>query len=260
MRDRIYELEAAGSWKVLYLDTVDSTNTRAKKEALEGAADHTVVIADCQTAGRGRRGRSFDSARGQGIFLSLILRPEFGPDRASMLTLVAGLSVRRALSEQTGLAAQIKWPNDLVIHGRKLCGILTEMSAKPDGIAYLVVGIGVNVNQKEFPEELKSVATSVFQESGKDFDRVLLIEEILRWFDYYYEQFVRAGDLSGLRAEYQSYMINLGQEVVVEQGGNRFTAIATGIDSDGELLIERDGVPEKVLSGEVSVRGVYGYV
>lgn len=260
MREKIYKLETDGSWNVIYLDSVDSTNTFAKLEAGKGATDHTLIIADFQTAGRGRRGRGFESARGQGIFMSLLLRPDFQPSQASMITLVAGLAVRRAILEVTGLETQIKWPNDLVINGRKLCGILTEMSAKPERIEYLVAGIGVNVNQEAFSKELLNVATSVLLETGKKYERAILIEEILRWFEYYYGQFLKTCDLSYLKEEYNSHMINFGGEVIVEQGTEKYSAIATGIDDDGELLIERAGVPGKVLSGEVSVRGVYGYV
>lgn len=246
--------------KIVYLNEVDSTNTRAKTEAELGAPDWTLVTADRQTKGKGRRGRSFDSPNGVGIFMTLILKPDFPPIKASMLTLIAGMAVCRVIRETAGIQALIKWPNDIVADGRKLCGILTEMSAEMDYVNHIVVGIGINVNNREFPDEIKDLATSLFLETGNRFRRSDLIASVMAHFKTLYDTFLQTVDLSALKEEYNSLMINTNRKVLVIRGDERYEAVAKSIDDDGELIVERDGVPGKVLSGEVSVRGVYGYV
>ena len=143
-----------------YFDETDSTNTRARKLAEEGAPHGTLVIADSQSSGKGRRGRLWTSPRGVGIWMSMLLRPDIAPVHASMLTLIAGMAVVRGVKESTGLDAMIKWPNDAVLAGRKICGILTEMSTEDETIRYVITGIGINVNIDEFPEEIRDTATS----------------------------------------------------------------------------------------------------
>lgn len=246
--------------KIVYLDEVDSTNTRAKADAESGAPGWTLVTADRQTKGKGRRGRGFDSPNGVGIFMTLVLKPDFPPIKASMLTLIAGMAVCRGIRETTGIQAMIKWPNDIVADGKKLCGILTEMSAEMDYINHIVVGIGINVNNREFPNEIKDMATSLFLQTGKIFSRSEIIAAVMSHFKTCYDIFLQTADLSRLKEEYNSLMINTNRKVLVIRGDERYEAVARSIDDDGELIVERDGIPERVLSGEVSVRGVYGYV
>jgi BirA family biotin operon repressor/biotin-[acetyl-CoA-carboxylase] ligase len=193
--------------------------------------------------------------------MSLILRPDILPGSASMLTLVAALAVHEGILRETGLETSIKWPNDIVAGGKKLCGILTEMSAELEGIHYVVVGIGINVNMGEFPEEVSSVATSLFLELGEKVRRSSLIASILEAFEGFYEEFISQGDLSGLISVYNSCMINAGREVRILDHAGDYTGKAIGINEKGELLVEmQSGEVKHVISGEVSVRGLYGYV
>ncbi len=244
-----------------YYDTIDSTNIRARRLAEEGAQSGTLVVADCQMAGRGRRGKEWVSPSGKNVFMSLILRPDILPGSASMLTLVAALAVHDGIKRETGLETSIKWPNDIVSNGRKVCGILTEMSAELEGIHYVVTGIGINVNMEEFPKEVRPVATSLLLETGSKVRRSPLIASILESFEAYYEQFMVQGDLSGLKSVYNQYMVNAGREVKILESSGDYTGKALGINEKGELLVEmQSGEVKHVISGEVSVRGLYGYV
>ena len=253
-----------GSWagrEILYLDEVDSTNTAAKKAAENGAVHGTLVVSERQTGGKGRRGRAWDSPRGTGIFMTLILRPNMAPVHASMLTLVAALAVADGIRECTGAETLINWPNALVMSGKKICGILTEMSADPDCINYVAVGIGINVNMEEFPEEIRGVAASIFTETGKKTKRSLLISAVMAAFERYYEVFMKTTDMSGLLEDYNGKLANCGRTVRVLDPAGEYSGTAIGIDREGELLVEmEDTTVRRVLSGEVSVRGIYGYV
>lgn len=253
-----------GSWagrEIHYLDEVDSTNTAAKKAAENGAVHGTLVVSERQTGGKGRRGRAWDSPRETGIFMTLILRPNMAPVHASMLTLVAALAVADGIRECTGAESLIKWPNDIVMSGKKICGILTEMSADPDCINYVAVGIGINVNMEEFPEEIRGVAASIFTETGKKTKRSLLISAVMAAFERYYEVFMKTTDMSGLLEDYNGKLANCGRTVRVLDPAGEYSGTAIGIDREGELLVEmEDTTVRRVLSGEVSVRGIYGYV
>ena len=253
-----------GQWagkEVLYLAVTDSTNTEAKKAAEHGAPHGMLAVAEHQTGGKGRRGRSWDSPEGTGIFMSLILRPAIAPVHASMLTLVAALAVARGIEQCAQVKSLIKWPNDIVINGRKVCGILTEMSADPDCINYVVVGIGINVNMEEFPEEIRSVAASVYTESGKKLRRSTLISAVMEAFEEYYSVFMETADMSRLLEEYNEKLANCGRTVRVLDPAGEYSGMAHGINSQGELLVEtEDKAVKTVISGEVSVRGIYGYV
>lgn len=247
--------------EVEYHATIDSTNIRAKRLAEEGAVSGTLVVADRQDAGRGRRGRAWVSPSGKNVFMSLILRPDILPVSASMLTLVAALAVYDGIKKEAGLSTSIKWPNDIAVHGKKLCGILTEMSAELEGIHYVVVGIGINVNMEAFPEEIRQTATSLFLETGGKVRRSRLIAAIMEAFERYYEEFISQGDLSGLISVYNKHMANAGKEVRVLDPAGEYTGKALGINKKGELLVEiQSGEVKHVISGEVSVRGLYGYV
>lgn len=243
-------------------EEIDSTNVQAKRLGEDGARHGTLVVADTQTAGRGRRGKGWDSPPGSSIYMSLLLRPQFPPDKAAMLTVVMGYSVEKALKSCTDLQVQIKWPNDIVLHGKKLAGILTEMSTEIDCINYVTVGVGINVNMDTFPEELAEKAISLRMEAGRTIQRSRLIAAILKQFEEDYARFVKAGNLSWLVDDYNTCLVNCGREVVIHGEKEPYRAVALGINQEGELLVCRqdDGTEQVVFAGEVSVRGVYGYV
>ncbi|MGN0158285.1 MAG: biotin--[acetyl-CoA-carboxylase] ligase [Brotaphodocola sp.] len=246
---------------LVFLDEIDSTNNEAKRQAEQGAPQGTLVAAERQTAGKGRRGRSWESPKGSGIWMSLLLRPEFEPYHASMLTLVAAMAVEEAIRTLTGLETGIKWPNDIVINGRKVCGILTEMSTDVESIQYVVVGIGINANMAEFPEEICGTATSLKIAGGKEINRAELVAEVMWSWEKYYEIFLKTLDFSALKEDYNKRLVNTGREVRVLAPKGEYTGISRGINDTGELLVQMsDGEVREVMSGEVSVRGIYGYV
>lgn len=250
----------AGQEIVCFTET-DSTNVRARKLEENGAAHGTLVVAEQQTAGRGRRGRGWESPAGSSIYMSLLLRPEFLPNKAPMLTIVMAYSVATALREQTGLDFRIKWPNDIVLNGKKVVGILTEMSTEIEYINHVVIGVGINVNTEAFPEEICATATSIRRESGKTWRRAELIAAILRQFEVQYERFVKEEDLAYLREAYDAILVNCNREVRILGEKDGYRAVALGIDDQGELLVRKeDGTVTSVYAGEVSVRGIYGYV
>lgn len=257
--DRIQNMLQTDRWTIHYMESVDSTNNWARREAEKGAPEGSVYLADMQTAGKGSRGRSWGSPEGTSISMSLVLRPKIELSRISMLTLVMGLGAADGIRAATGMKSEIKWPNDVVCRGRKLCGILTEMG--PDG-HYVVPGIGINVNMDQFPQELADKATSVFLETGKRGDRDRIAAGVLESFGRYYNRFLETGDLTGLMDQYQAILANRGKKVRVLNQTDPYNGTALGIDRFGELLVKRDdtGKTERVFAGEVSVRGIYGYV
>lgn len=246
--------------KMLFFDALDSTNIKAKQLADEGAPNGTYVIAERQDAGKGRRGRTFYSPAGEGIWMSLILKPEINPNHASMITLVAALAVSKAIMEITGRPAGIKWPNDIVMSGKKVCGILTEMSAQFDYVNHVVVGIGINVQNRSFPKDIAAVSTSLFLETKQHFNRAPLVERIWEEFEHYYEIFLQTEDLSNLVKEYNAHLVNLHQAVKVLDLKEPFEGKAMGITPKGELIVDTWESRRLVSTGEVSVRGIYGYV
>lgn len=247
--------------EILYYDETDSTNIQAKYEGEKGAEHGTLVVADRQTAGRGRRGRSWESPRGICIYMTLLLRPELSPVKAPMLTLVMALSVAEAVRENTGMDACIKWPNDIVLNKKKICGILTEMSTDIEGINYVVTGAGINVNQDTFPDNICEIATSLLIEGGERIRRSSLIASVMARYEENYQIFMETEDLSGLREKYNGMLVNCGKEVRVLEPGNEYCAHAFGINDKGELVVETPGGERKqIYAGEVSVRGIYGYV
>lgn len=246
---------------LVFLSQVDSTNNEARKLAESGAPNGTLVVAKVQTAGKGRRGRSWTSPPGSGIWMSLILRPEFMPESASMLTLLAAMAVCGGIREITGLESRIKWPNDVVMGAKKVCGILTEMSTEEDCIRHVVVGMGINVNILEFPEEIREKATSLALEAGKTVKRAPVVDAVMRHWEKCYETYLDTLDMRILKNDYNSHLINYGRQVQVLTPLGSYEGIARGINDRGELLVERSGGEvRQVVSGEVSVRGIYGYV
>lgn len=246
--------------EIFYYPVVDSTNTRAKQLAEDGYPSGTLVVAEQQDAGKGRRGRNWESPRGAGIFMTLMLKPEINPNNASMLTLVAALAVSAGITKRTGRPAGIKWPNDIVMNGKKVCGILTEMSAQFDYVNHIVIGIGINVHNEIFPEEISHMATSLYLETKEHINRAALMEEIWEQFEYYYAIFLETEDLSGLVKEYDAHLVNMHQIVKVLDPKEPFEGKAMGISPRGELIVDTWESRKLVSSGEVSVRGIYGYV
>lgn len=246
---------------LLYFDVTGSTNAEAKKQAESNAPDGLLVVADSQEQGRGRRGRSWEAPGGVNIYMTLLLKPSFLPEQASMVTLVMALSVAQAITDLSGLKAEIKWPNDIVVNKKKVVGILTELTMETDYIRHLVCGVGINVNQKDFPASISETATSLYLESGKAYSRAELIALTMERFEANYEAFCHQGDLSGLMAPYNKLLVNRQAQVKVLDPKGEYEGLALGINKMGELLVRKaDGTEESVYAGEVSVRGIYGYV
>ena len=266
--DVIYEQELRSllhtKWfgnRILYFDSIDSTNNELKRQAETQVCHGLLAVAEEQTAGRGRRGHGWVSPPGTGIWFSFLLKPEVSPDKASMLTLVAAMAVARAITDTTGLESQIKWPNDIVVNKKKVCGMLTELSAEMTQINYVVIGIGINANNREFPDEIKETASSLFIESGKPVKRAAVIEAVGRYFEQYYDEFIKVGDLSLIMDEYNGMLANAGKQVRIISNDSEEVYTAIGINPQGELVVkDADGNVKDIRSGEVSVRGLYGYV
>ncbi|MBQ9598687.1 MAG: biotin--[Clostridia bacterium] len=238
--------------RLFIYDETDSTNERAKAS---GEIEGSVFIAEVQNHGKGSRGRGWVSPRGTGIWHSILLKPDIPPSEVSQITLVAGLAVCKAI----GMGAKIKWPNDIVIGTKKVCGILTEMSAETDMVHYVVCGIGINVNTENFDAEIKHRATSMYIESGDKQIRNDIIARELNYFEYYYKKFLEGG-LGAILDEYKENCVTIGRDVTVIYKKENVTGKAVDIDENGALVVETTDGTIRVTSGEVSVRGIYGYV
>ena len=242
---------------IYFYEETDTTNNRTRELALEGAPEGTLVVAEKQTAGRGRRGKVWESPLGTGIWMSLVLRPQIAPAEASVLTLLCGLATAEAIEAETGLSAGIKWPNDILINGKKAVGILTEMDCEMSEVHFVIPGIGINVNTASFPPEIAEIATSLYLECGKTVSRRRLVHKVLERLEEHYETFLRTGSFAAMLEDYRKHCITLGKEVHV-LGREPFFAEALDITPEGELLVRRadNGKEEVVFSGEVSIRGV----
>jgi len=240
--------------RIYHFFKIDSTNSVAMRLGESGEPHGTIVLAEEQTAGRGRAGREWTSEKSAGIYCSILLRPPIPPAHAPLLTLVAGLAARDAAAEDLDTLPDIRWPNDLLVGGRKVCGILTEMHAEPDRIHYAVIGIGMNVNQTKMPEELSDIATSLRIETGKIHSRLELLIRLLRSVDRYYNQFLADGAAPILRrfAEVSSYF--KGKRVRITTATETFTGTTAGLEPSGVLRVARDDGREivPVLSGDVA--------
>jgi len=246
---------------VICLPTVDSTNDECKRQATQGAPDGLAVTADCQCAGKGRRGRSFQSLEGQGLYLSVLLRPKMEPETVSRITAWTAVAVCTAIERRTGCSPDIKWPNDILLEGKKLCGILTELGlvAETGEVDYVVVGMGVNLSQTEadFGPELSSIATSLRQH-GVCIRRSELARTLLEELDRMYQAFPQEGQK--WLAEYRRRCVTIGQPVRVIRPGWERSATALDVDDAFALRVRwEDGGEEAIASGEVSVRGLLGY-
>lgn len=258
----VNELEPSWAGKCLiYEEQTDSTNEAAKRAADAGAAHGTVFRTEKQTAGKGRRGRSWYSEDEGNLYFTILLRPQLTPEKASMLTLIMAYAVTKAIRESIGLEALIKWPNDIVVGNKKVCGILSEMKLEGFAVDYCVVGVGINVEQKHFAEDIQDKATSLMLEAGHSVDRNALLQKILFFFEAEYERFMEVGNLITIQEAYNALLINMDKQVRVLDPKGEYEGIARGITRTGELLVETaDNYCKKVYAGEVSVRGLYGYV
>lgn len=268
--DRLSEGELSGALagctlggKLVCLDSVDSTNNYAKKLADEGAPHGTVVLTELQTGGRGRQGKSFSSPAGKGLYLSVLLRPELPPAEVVNLTAWTAVAVCGALEEITGARPGIKWTNDLILHSKKLCGILTEMGLEAESgqLQYVVIGIGINISQtqEDFGAELTPIATSLELALGHPVRRAELAAAVIRHLDRMVLDFPEQRE--EYLARYRKDCVTTGHEVRLIQRGESRTAFAECIDEDFALVVRHtDGTRETVTAGDVSVRGLLGYI
>ncbi len=246
--------------KVIHYDTIDSTNVQCKKQCGINLVEGMVVVSEEQTSGKGRLGRTWISPKSTGIWISVALTPNISPMLASRTTLIGAAAVYSALKD-SHVKAQIKWPNDIVINGKKVCGILTEMSARIEKVNYIIMGIGINVNMEEFPEELSEKATSLRNELGTFTDRKVLLARVLNRLEEFYEDFKTNGHISRVINICREGSVLINKEVKIINGAVETLCTVVDIDEDGELIVKKeDGSIEKVISGEVSVRGIYGYI
>ncbi len=236
---------------IYHFETTVSTNDMAKTLGAQGAAEGTLVVAETQSAGRGRLGRSWLSPPGMGIYASLLLRPSLPPTELPQITLATAVTVVRALTRSVGVTPGIKWPNDLILKGKKLGGILTEMETESDQIRYLVVGLGLNVNNPGFPPELMNTATSLSLEQGRSFQRVPILQAWLEEFESLYLRFLARG-FPEILQEWKQHSVTLGKYVAVRQGTRHLEGLALEVAADGALLLETArGEVMKVTSGEI---------
>lgn len=246
--------------RVIYFDSIDSTNSYAKKR-VEQLENGTVILAERQTAGRGRGGKEWISLEGTGIWMSLILKPDIPSGEGIRMTQIAAIAVCKFIRELTGLEALIKWPNDIVVNGKKVCGILTEMAGELNEINYIIIGIGINVNMESFPEEINEKATSLFIEGKKKVDRKRLLIGILESFENLYNNYAPYLDLNEILPTIRVYSAVLGKDIRIIQGKSERMGKAIDINDDGLLLVEmEDGGRELISFGEISIRGEKGYI
>lgn len=242
-----------GRQEIVIFAETDSTNTQAKTLAASGAPEGTLVIAESQSGGRGRKGRDWFSPLGQGVYLSMILRPRISPVQAPRITLIAGIAAAEMITDLfPGLDVHIKWPNDILLGGRKIAGILTEISSDMDEVGFVVCGIGINVNGRVFPNEIKTIATSLSLETGGTVDRSRLVRGFLEAYEKWYDTFL-AGRSDLIIARWKTLSKTLGSRVSVDGPGGRITGIARDLDRDGSLLVEDlFGNVHPVFSGDVA--------
>lgn len=239
--------------EVLYLETTDSTNVRAQELGEAGAVEGTVVIADRQTAGKGRLGRQWVSPPGVNFYASVLLRPPIPPTAASQLTFLSAVAVARAIEESSGLQPRVKWPNDILLAGRKVAGLLNELSAETERIHYVILGIGVNLNMRsdQFPSDLRYPATSVALEKGMPVSRTAFARALFRHLDELYRVYLAEGFGTVLRA-WESFFDLQGREVEVDMQPTRRRGTIVGLDAEGALLLRVEGGgTERVLAGDV---------
>ncbi len=245
-----------------HFDTLESTNNKAKELASKPGLNGAVIVSEEQTTGKGRLGRQWVSPKHRGIWMSVILKPDLEPSYVPRIVHVAAAAVILAMKE-TGIEASVKWPNDIILNGKKVCGILTEMSGEISHVDYIVVGIGINANlePEDIPAELKEKASSLYMETGAAVDRKRLAAKILNHFEVLYEDFLASGSIEASLKICRDNSILLGKDVRIISRQKESTARAVDISPEGELVVQyEDGRTELIVSGEVSVRGLNGYI
>jgi BirA family biotin operon repressor/biotin-[acetyl-CoA-carboxylase] ligase len=238
--------------RVFHFFKTDSTNRVAMELGFAGEPEGTVVMAEEQTAGRGRSGRSWHSEKGTGLYVSMVLRPRLAPAQAPLLTMLAGISAQGAIQALSGLEPELKWPNDLLLNGKKLGGILTEMHAEQSAIRFVVVGIGINTNQEKFPAELATLATSLRKESGRITSRLELLVRLLAQFESDYSRFLSEGAPFVVERFQKVSGFAQGRRVRVETGAESYVGTTAGLSAEGLLLVTREnGQSTTVIAGDV---------
>lgn len=241
--------------KIVYMESCPTTQSIAHEEARQGAADGTVVISEEQTAGKGRLARNWSSTKGKGIWMSIILRPDIPPQLSPQFTLVAAVALTRSIADVAGVTPSIKWPNDLLINGKKCTGILTELQAEADRVQSIILGIGVNVNQflEDFPKELQSIATSIRIETGKEIDRVLLTAKIFEYIEKYTDLYIEQG-FKPLKLLWEGYSDTIGKRIRASMVNKEIIGRAVGITEEGVLQLQTDdGVIHGIYSADIFI-------
>lgn len=247
--------------KVVYFEEIDSTNNYAKKIAHEGCPHGTIVVAEKQTSGRGRVGREWKSSNSEGLWFSLVLRPDLEPENVQIVTLAASIAVIEGISDLQGIVCGIKWPNDIILDNCKLGGILTELSAEPGHVNFVVVGIGININQdaNAFDEEIRHKATSLRIHTGAYIPRVKVLGSILTRFEEIYKIMLQ-GNTQEIINRWSKYSVTLGKEVRLSIKEEEYIGTAQNIAFDGKLVVKcNDGIVREISAGEIQVRGLLGY-
>lgn len=245
-----------GNKDIHYFEEIDSTNTKAKELAEQGAPEGTLVIAESQTLGRGRRGRQWYSSHGKGIYATIILRPNIPPMGAPRITLMTAVAVAKALLSQANMDIRIKWPNDILVKNKKLVGILTEISTEMDAVNYILVGFGVNVNTptQDFPPEISGIATSIFVETGKVQSRLKLLQACLEQFETYYNMF-KQNEFGTILQQWKILSKTMGSRIVVDVLGQKYTGKILDIDDDGVLILKDDeNKIHRIFSGDITLQ------
>jgi BirA family transcriptional regulator, biotin operon repressor / biotin---[acetyl-CoA-carboxylase] ligase len=239
--------------KVIHYFRAESTNSVALELDAQTGSHGTVVIAEEQTAGRGRLGRNWYSEKSRGIYTSIVLRPPLSPAAAPILTLLAGVAAHNSVRSTTGLRVDIRWPNDLLVNGKKVCGILTEMKAEVDRLHTVVLGIGINVNHGSMPKELRDIATSLALEGGRHYSRLHILAELLRDVERYYHMLLKEGNAAIVREWSAASSYANGKRVRVKAGECEYSGATAGMDASGALKIRRDnGRQELLVAGEIT--------
>lgn len=237
---------------VVFMETVQSTQKEAHKIA-EEAAEGTLVIAEEQTAGRGRMTRPWHSPKYTGIWMSLILKPDLPPVKAPQFTLIAAVAVAEAIRDTAGLKPEIKWPNDLLLNGKKITGILTELQADSDRIRSIIIGIGMNVNQSSFPDELAGIATSLAIEKGEPVPRAKLVQAILKNMEIYYAEYIENG-FGAIKEKWESFAVSIGRQLIARTIGGTIRGKALGITEEGVLkLQDENGIIHDIYSADIEI-------
>jgi BirA family biotin operon repressor/biotin-[acetyl-CoA-carboxylase] ligase len=241
--------------KFFTFETIDSTNNCARALAGCWADEGTVVLAEEQTAGKGRQGRSWYTNPQENLTFSVILRPKLPPDALNLLPLLTAVAIAEAIEAETGLRVQCKWPNDILVNGKKASGILIEGSVKGDAVEYVVLGIGINVNQTTFPADIAHRATSLRTETGQPLDRVKLLQAVLRALDSRYRAVMKSG-FQSILPEWISRSAMMERQITVSENGNQFSGVVKGLAPDGALIVTSAGTERTLYAGDVTIIGM----